>query len=90
MVKRMLFFTNETSQFLNDVKYTIVVIIRILCIYDTIIVVIHIIVLGEDKTLAKNALIPNCLEEAILIGISIRTIVVIIEAVSSSKEIARR
>ena len=90
MIPSGLFFTPETLELLVDVRCTIVVVVPVFTIGDTVIVIVDIIELWEQKPLALNSLIPNGLEEPISIGIRICTIIVIVLTIESCEEVARR
>ena len=80
MVPCGLFFAPETScnKFLIDVKNSVVIVIDVFSIRYSIVVIVNIVYLRLKKTKGHLASVPNCLIEAVVICISIVSVIVII------------
>ena len=84
-----LFFAPETTreQSLVNIENTVVIIIGIFCIWDTIVVIVHVVKRWFAKTLGHDSTVPNCLEEAVFVDVRIVTVIVIVNTVCTAEEV---
>ena len=84
-----LFFAPETSReaFLVNVQATVVVVIGVFAVWNTVVVVVNVVNAGGAKALRHDTAVPNGLVEAVVVGVSIVSIVIVVVAVGSGKEI---
>ena len=71
-----------------NIEDAVVVVICIFGVRDTVVVIVDVIEGGFAKTLRHDSLIPNCLEETIVVNVGVVSVIVIVIAVSTAKEIA--
>ena len=75
---------------MSRVWESVVVIVRVLCVGDAVVVVVDIVVLRVQKSLPQNSLVPDRLEPAVVVGISVGAVIVVVFAVGADEERALR
>ena len=90
VVKSRLFFAPETSwkEFLVNVQPSVVIVIRVFSVRDSIVVVVNVVNTWAAKTLGQNSSVPHRLEESIVVCVRVVTVVIVIHTVCSLEEIA--
>ena len=89
VIPRGLLFAPETSgqEFLVNVQTSIVIVVRIFAIRDAVVVVVNVVNAGLTEALRHDAAVPNGLEEAVIISVSIVPVVVVIGTIVAGEEV---
>ena len=78
-----LLFAPETTreEFLVNVQASIVVVVGIFTIGNSVVVVVNVVEAWRSQALGHDALVPNCLVEAVIISVGIVSVVIVVIAI---------
>ena len=89
VVKRGLLLAPETAGelFLVDVHAPVVIVIRVFTVRNAVVVVVNVVQTGRTQTLRHDALVPDRLVEAVVVGVGVVAVVVVVDAVCTAEEV---
>ena len=89
VVEGGLLFAPETvrKQFLIDVEASVVVVVGVFTVGNTVVVVVNVVKAGGSQALRHDALVPHRLVETVVVSVCIVAVVVVVVAVAAGEEI---